>query len=609
MRGGSTAHRLLRAGASSALAVAILLLACSQAAFAASPTLSVTITTDKPSWNLGTNVGHYSIVVSNVGTAQTSGAITVTMTLPSGLTVSGNPGGGGFNCTVTGGNQLSCTWPNSNLNPNQADGALNVNVDVASGTASSVSETVYAYGGNDPVHDSQANAVSASVTQTINLPSLSVTKTDKNAPWTVGQGNAQYIITLTNTGSGPTAGTMTITDSLPDFLTVNGNPAANGGFTCTVTNSTDLSCTSTTPLNVNKTAQITINVVVGNGTPSSVTNTASAYGGGDPVHVDAGSAATGSVTTSVSSLSDAALAIGPSANPSASGSYDGVAASNDADDFTAVAIQRGGTEAVTNPDGSGKPMSVTLSASNAPCIAHTAEIVSGGGHQLSVDATAPTGWQVGLYSDAACSVPLTGMTVGETTTGALGNINPNVPVQVYSQYTTSSAVTITPFARYDGVLYLYQSGHLNNGTNTTHDELFYGYVSMVKAETIQSSTCPGGSGACSGSIIKYTVTYTNTMPSGYAAGAEASLAPRPFPYALSLSVVEDGIAQGWGTTGSMSAAPTDTTAGTTFSYTKNGVPTGSPVGATAFTATIGGSGYGGLTPGSTGTVTFTVTVN
>ncbi len=79
---------------------------------------------------------------------------------------------------------------------------------------------------------------------------------------------------------------------------------------------------------------------------------------------------------------------------------------------------------------------------------------------------------------------------------------------------------------------------------------------------------------------------------------------------MSFSVNEDGINNGtWGTNGSISVAPTDTMAGTTFTYTKNGASTGNPIGATQFTATIGGGAYSGLAPGGSGTITFVVTIN
>jgi uncharacterized repeat protein (TIGR01451 family)/fimbrial isopeptide formation D2 family protein len=573
---------------------------------AAAPSISVAKTTDSPTWPLGLNVGTYTITVTNNGTTATSGAITVTDTLPAGITVDGpNPHGGGFTCTVTGGNQLTCTWPTSNLNVGQNQ-HFPINVDVAAGTLGSVTNTASAYGGGDPVHTS-GNPATGSNTQTILLPSLSVSKTAINTPWTLGQGNAQYKITVTNTGAGATYGAVTVTDTLPADLTANGAPNPGGGNTCTVTGGTQISCTMNTAINAGANATITIPVNLNTGTPASVTNTASAYGGGDPVHTAPGNAATGSVTTAVGVNVATNLALGPEQHATATGSYDGVITANNMNDFSAVNVQRGGTTTLTNPDGSGTGMSATLSASTAPCIAHTFAITTGGAQQISVSAVAPSAMLVGLYSNSLCTTLYSGSVVGNTSTGAIGNIT--TTAEVYVQYTTSGSISIVPFQPYDAILYAFVTGHLGDqGSNTTHDELYYGFVPVVKTQTILTSTCPGGTGLCPGSVLKYTLTYSSSLPAGYST-TEGALSPRPFPYAVPLKLNEDGTTAGsWGVVGGLTAAPTDTTAGTTYTYTINGVSTGNPVGATQFTATVGGAGYGGLVPAGSGTITFTVTV-
>ena len=581
------------------------------------PSLAVNKTDNGP-WQPGQSGAQYTIGVSNTGTLQTTGTITVTDSLPAGVTVaSGFTQPSGWSCTATSGSSsFSCTSkPGTTLSAPSGSQAFTLPVSVAGGTASPVANTVAAYGGGDPNHPTAGSAATGSDSTTINpAPLLTVTKTATNTPWTIGQANSQYTITINNAGNSATSGNITVTDDLPSGLTTSstgpGSPIVSGGpaqGSCTVSSGTQMNCSLTKAINAGSSVTITVPVAINPGAPNSATNTASAYGGGDLAHATSGTAATDSITTAIGVAAANDMVIGPESNPTASGSYDDVVSSSNLSDFTATAVQRGVTP-VTNPDGGGTPLSVMLSAATAPCIPHTFEITGGGKKQISVTATAPRDWQVGLYSNATCTTLYGGSVVGNSTTGAIGDIKKNVNVEVYTQYTTSGAISITPFSRYDASLYAYQTGHSQSG-NTTHDELFFGFIPVVKTQTIKTSTCSGGSGLCPGSILQYTLTYSNVMPSGYTS-SEGSLTPRPFPYGLALSITDDGIAEGtWGTHGALTAAPTDTTSGTTFTYTKNGVSTGNPVGATAFTATIGGSGFSGLQPGASGTITFTVKVN
>ena len=579
-----------------------------------SPASSLAVTkTDNGPWQPGQSGADYTITVTNGGTLQTTGTITVTDALPTGITIaSGFTQPSGWSCTATSGSSsFSCTSnAGTTLSSPSGSQAFTLPVSIAGGIATPVANTASTYGGGDPNHSTSGTAATGSDSTTISPePQLSVTKTDVHTPWTIGQPNSQYTITINNTGNSATSANITVTDNLPSGLTANGTPTVSGGpaqGSCTVTSGTQISCSlsSSKAISAGGNVTITVPVTINPGAPSSVTNTASAYGGGDLVHANSGTAATGSVNTAIGVAVANNFAIGPDQHATASGSYDGVVSSSTMNDFTAAAVQRG-TTPVTNANGSGAPVTVTLSATTAPCIPHTFEITSGGAQQISVTVTAPTNWQVGLYSNATCTTLYTGSVVGNTTTGAIGNIS--TTAQVYTQYTTSGPISITPFSRYNATLSAYKTGQAQN-ENTTYDELFFGFVPVVKTQTIATSTCSGGSGLCPGSILQYTLTYSNVMPSGYTS-SEGSLTPRPFSYGIGLSVTDDGIAGGtWGTYGALTAAPTDTTSGTTFTYTKNGTSTGNPVGATAFTATIGGGSFSGLQPGASGTITFTVRV-
>ncbi len=603
------------------------------------PNLTIAKTDNGP-WNVNQGGAHYTLTVKNTGAGPTSGTLTIADTLPTGLTVNGTPGGAGYTCTVTGGTQITCTT-SAALNANQSQN-FNVNVNVTSGTPYSVTNTADFYGGGDPVHTSLGTAATGSDTTTINnVPGLAVTKTDNGggSGWTIGQAGAIYTVTVKNVGSGPTTGTITVADTLPSNLTANGNPTGMG-WTCTGNGTATISCTSSTAIASNGSSAISVPVTIGAGTPTgtnSITNTVSAYGGGDPIHATAGTATTGTDATTVHSAPAASLtvtktdnggaggwtiaqtgaqytvtignagnlatsgtinvsdtlptgltnngtptgtgwscsvtgntqftctsttaipaggsgnpitvpvnigdntptgtnsitntaasygggdpvhtnssnaatgprsttvgyaattfAIGPYQNSNASGSYDGVVASNNNNDFTAVNVQRGGNPQVDS-NGNGVPLSVTLSAATAPCIPHSFIVLTGGGQAFSVTATAPSGWQVGLFANASCTTLLGGATIGATSTAGLGDIDYTAPATtVYSQYTSSGAITITPFLRYDAVLSSYITGQQAQGTNTTHDELFYGYLSLLKTQAILNSTCPGRTWAVSG---------------------------------------------------------------------------------------------------------------
>ncbi|MCQ4042769.1 DUF11 domain-containing protein [Streptantibioticus rubrisoli] len=97
-------------------------------------------------------------------------------------------------------------------------------------------------------------------------------------------GNGQYSITVTNIGNAATTGDpVTVTDTLPSGLTLNGS-ASGTGWTCTNTSSTLLVCTSTTSVApMTAFPDITVPVTIDPHAPRAVLNNVTATGGGDPV--------------------------------------------------------------------------------------------------------------------------------------------------------------------------------------------------------------------------------------------------------------------------------------------------------------------------------------
>jgi uncharacterized repeat protein (TIGR01451 family) len=151
--------------------------------------------------------------------------------------------------------------------------------------------------------------------------------------FTQGDTGKTYTITVTNSGSGATSGTVSVTDTLPTGLTATAITGA--GWTCTLGS---LTCTRGDALAAaGNYSAITLTVNVANDAPASVTNRASVSGGGetntgnntanDPTVI--GSAArymvSGRITNGGEGLSGVAVSISGSATArattDASGNY------------------------------------------------------------------------------------------------------------------------------------------------------------------------------------------------------------------------------------------------------------------------------------------------
>ncbi|MEG1280078.1 MAG: hypothetical protein RSD57_06435 [Comamonas sp.] len=178
------------------------------------PQLSIAKTATPAAFAVG-QTGTYSIVVSNSGTSSTSGALTVSDTMPTGITLT-SASGSGWICDVSA-TLLTCE-SSAVLLPGSNAPVINAQVSVAANAASSVVNTATVSGGGVTCG---ANC-SSTITTNVNAPKLDVTKT-LSSPFVVGIAN-NYIIKATNNGQAATlAGT--ITDEIPLGLTVGAMPA------------------------------------------------------------------------------------------------------------------------------------------------------------------------------------------------------------------------------------------------------------------------------------------------------------------------------------------------------------------------------------------------
>ncbi len=159
----------------------------------------------------------YTITVANGGAASTSGSVSVSDTLPSGLTLVSMAGGGwtcaGSSCSRSDSLAAGLSYPSI---------TATVNV-LASASSPQVNSVSVSGGGSGP------SSASDSTTIVSSPPVLTVTKTHTGS-FTQGQAGATYTITAANTGASPTSGMVSITDTLPSGLTL--VSMAGGGWTC-----------------------------------------------------------------------------------------------------------------------------------------------------------------------------------------------------------------------------------------------------------------------------------------------------------------------------------------------------------------------------------------
>jgi len=145
----------------------------------------------------------------NSGQGATTGTITVTDTLPNGLSyVLGT--GTGWSCSAAG-QTVTCT--RSNALAASASSAITLTVGVASQAAPSVTNTVSV---STPGESSTGNNSASDPTTVASLPDLTISKSH-GGNFTAGV-NGIYTITVTNSGQSATTGAITVTDTLPTGL-------------------------------------------------------------------------------------------------------------------------------------------------------------------------------------------------------------------------------------------------------------------------------------------------------------------------------------------------------------------------------------------------------
>jgi hypothetical protein len=359
----------------------------------------------------------------------------------------------------------------------------------------------------------------------------------------------------------------------------------------------------------------TIVTLISDGTPAAVTAINNAINNATTLAAPSGA----SQITCSAMPSNYSVLNGPKGLPGATGSYDGVVAVNNNNDFTAVSFTQAAFTIINSGTVPGTPngnnFTAVVSGINVPNQVMNAGNIA---DSYTITATAPVGFTVQLFQDSGTCTAPSGTALGGAGSGATSIAN-NVAVAsgvtlcywaVYSSPNPTQSLK-----RYDGniVAASIGGGGCPLCTNTTHNELYSSFIALTKGITITNNTCgvftqpplPATQFACPGAILTYTVDYRNIMVGG-GTGTEP-LSAQLLTAAGTLVITENGGAgsNNWATfTNGLNAPASDTTAGTTY--------TGNAAASTSFTATVGGVAFqlvpSGVAGTNQGVITFAVTV-
>jgi uncharacterized repeat protein (TIGR01451 family) len=236
----------------------------------AAANLSITKTTAS-TFTVGSNAT-YTLTAKNSGPQSAAGTITVSDTLPAGLSyVSAT--GTGWTCSNASGT-VACT----RAGPVTSGTTLPaITLTVAVGAAAAPSVTNTASVSSNTTFDPDSSDNSSSVTSPVTVPTdLTIAKSHAGN-FTRGT-TGSYSLTVTNAGGTATSGTVTVSDTLPAGLSY--SSAAGTGWTCGVAGQA-ITCTRSDALAAGASyPAITVVVNVLQTAGSSLTNTAAVSGGG-----------------------------------------------------------------------------------------------------------------------------------------------------------------------------------------------------------------------------------------------------------------------------------------------------------------------------------------
>ena len=172
--------------------------------------LAITKTHDTV-FTTGTPGGTFEIQIRNISTGTITGTLTVTDSLPTGLTLA-SATGGGFTCGLTGGNNVTCTNPNTAGLPAGNLLTIQLGVNVTLPVGSVINNTAILTHGGESISASDQVTITASTRADLAV-TKSVTPTNPNVNTSV-----TFRVRLTNQGPDP-ATNVVLTDTLDSHLT------------------------------------------------------------------------------------------------------------------------------------------------------------------------------------------------------------------------------------------------------------------------------------------------------------------------------------------------------------------------------------------------------
>ena len=249
------------------------------------------------------STGTYNFTVNNVGGVASSGTITVTDTLPTGLSfVTGSTTGTGWSCSASG-QTVTCTSSTVITANGNSTFGFNVSVGVSTtpGTNSVTNNASVSGGGDANTTNNSANSGNGDPT-TILSANLTLAKSHTGS--FVRGSTGSYTLTVGNTGTAATNGTITVIDTLPTGLSVNGGAAGtvtsgNAAWTCSSNAASPqvITCTSSAVIAILGNSVFSLSVNVASGAGNSVMNSATVSGGGEATANNGNNTATDPTTT------------------------------------------------------------------------------------------------------------------------------------------------------------------------------------------------------------------------------------------------------------------------------------------------------------------------
>jgi len=288
--------------------------------------------------------------------------LTVVDTLNAALTYTGFTGTN-WSCTTPPATTVTCTNDMAIVQGGSYP-TLTLNVNVSSGAAASLSNGVSVTGagitgntGSDTITVDPGTTLSVSKSHTGNFT------TGTTGQWSI-------VVSNTATG-GATTGTVNVSDTLPTGYTLASYSSSGSLWTCGGSSNV-VTCSATPGIAGGSSSTVTLTVNVPSNSPTSVSNTALAWGGGDAVHTSQATAATSNTDSAtvdsapaITSASSSTFTLGTS------GSFTVTASGNPAPTFTetgalpsGVTLSTSGVLSGTPAAGSGGTYPLTITAAN-----------------------------------------------------------------------------------------------------------------------------------------------------------------------------------------------------------------------------------------------------